>query len=413
MAAGIVIVGAGQAGARAAEALRKEGYSGSVRLIGTESHAPYERPHLSKEYLSGHDERGSLFVHDQSWYADQSIDLLTSTTVIALDAGAHSITLHNGVTLGYDALLLATGSEPRRLTVRGRDLAGVFYLRTIDDADRLRAALLPGGARVLVVGGGWIGLESAAVARTLGNEVTVLAPGDVVLGRALGMDAGSVFAAMHRDQGVHLLMGEGLASLEGAAGHVALAATTSGRRLEVDAVIVGIGAVPRSDLAAVAGIRVDNGVVVDASLRSSHEGVFAAGDIARAYHPLFGQHIRVEHWDTARMMSRAAARAMLGQEVSYDRIPYFYTDQYDLSMEYTGYIGADGYDEFVWRGQPLDGPAIGFWLRGGRLLAGMSLDVPQAMKPIEALIRGRVRVPVRQLIDDSVPLEALHPRADH
>lgn len=411
MVDGMVIVGAGQAGARAAEALRKEGFTGPVRLIGSEHHLPYERPHLSKEYLEGRFERADLFVHDEAWYLDNDIDLITGAEAVALDPGAHSVELKDGSTLRYDALLLATGSEPRRLNVPGRDLRGVLYLRTIDDADRLHEALVSGGRSVVVIGGGWIGLEVAAVARTLGNDVTVVDPGAVVLQRVLGADAGDLFARAHRDRGVSLLMGEGLDALEGADGHVVAALTTTGRRLPADLVIVGIGAAPRTALAERAGLAVDNGVVVDASLVSSHEGVFAAGDIARAYHPLFQQHIRVEHWDVARMMSRAAARSMLGQDVSYDRIPYFYTDQYDISMEYTGYVGADGFEEFLWRGDPQTGSALGFWLRGGRVLAGMSINVPKAMKPIEALVRSGVVVDVAKLQDEGVALAELVPAA--
>jgi 3-phenylpropionate/trans-cinnamate dioxygenase ferredoxin reductase subunit len=412
MVDGMVIVGAGQAGARAAETLRTEGYEGPIHLIGSEQHLPYERPHLSKDFLQGQFDRVGLFVHDQQWYLDHNVDLMTGTSAVSLDAGAHSLALNDGSTLRYEALLLTTGSEPRRLNVPGSDLKGVFYLRTIDDADRLREALAAGASNVVVAGGGWIGLEVAAVARTLGHEVTVIDPGEVVLQRVLGADAGNFFAHAHREHGVNLCMGDELASLEGADDRVAAALTTAGRRLAADLVVVGIGAAPRTGLAERAGLMVNNGVVVDASLRSSQGAVFAAGDIANAYHPLFQQHIRVEHWDAARMMSRAAARSMLGQRVAYDRIPYFYTDQYEVSMECTGYVGAEGYEQFLWRGDPQAAKALGFWLRGGCVVAGMSINVPKVMKPMEALVRSGVPVDTAKLGDESVDWEELVPSVE-
>ena len=408
---GIVIVGAGQAGARAAEELRKQGYAEAIRLIGSEPHLPYERPHLSKEYMLGREEIEAIFIHDERWYAEHSVELIQDTVVNA-DLSAKTVSMGTGARLAFESLLLTTGSEPRRLAVPGAELSGVLYLRTIEDARRIRISLKAGGRSVVIVGGGWIGLELAAAARTLGNDVTVMDAGDVVLGRALGPEAGGYFARAHRAHGVQLLMGEQLAGLEGAEGSVVGAVTASGRRLPLDVLIVGIGALPRTAVAESAALPVDNGIVVDAALRTGHPSVYAAGDVANAYHPLFERHIRVEHWDTARMMSRAAARSMVGQSVSYDRIPYFYTDQYDISMEYWGSVGRAGFDQFVWRGDPDDGSALGFWLQSGHVRAGMTINIPKMGKLIEALVRSNESIDVEALVDVDQSLESMLPAAE-
>ncbi len=407
----IVIVGAGQAGARAAEELRKQGYEGSLRLIGAEPHLPYERPHLSKEYLiSGGEGSESVFIHDQAWYHEHRIELMVGTTVEALDLTASSVLLAGGGRIGFDSLLLTTGSLPRRLGLPGKDLHGVHYLRTLDDAQALGAAIADGGRRVVVVGGGWIGLEAAAAARTRGNDVTVIEPAATVLLRVLGPEAGRFFGQLHRSHGVELLLGEGFGNFEETAGRVVAVCTSSNRRVEADLVVVGIGAIPGTALAVASGLHVDNGIHVDSALRSSHPSVFAAGDVANAYHPLFERHLRVEHWDTARMMSRAAARSMLGLPVVYDRIPYFYTDQYEVSMEYSGYVGAEGFDEFLWRQVPDAMHAIGFWLNAGRVQAGMTINLPGVIKQVEALVRSRAPIEADALRDPSQALDTLLPK---
>ena len=401
-----VIVGAGLAGAKAAETLRDEGFDGPVVLVGEEAEPPYERPPLSKDYLLGKAEREASQVHPADWYADSGIDLRTGVAVTALDAAGHRVRLSTGDELPYAKLLLATGSHARVLPVPGADLDGVHPLRTLADADRLRAALTGGGRRLVIVGAGWIGLEVAAAARAHGNDVTVVEPQPTPLHQVLGPQMGAVFAGLHRDHGVELLTGTTVRELRGAGGRVESVVTDRHAGLPADLVVVGIGAVPNTAPAAAAGLEVDNGVVVDEALRSATPDVFAAGDVASAYHPLYGRHVRVEHWANALNAGPAAARSMLGQAVTYDRVPYFYTDQYELGMEYSG-LGSPG-DAVVCRGDVDGGEFIAFWLsEDGRVTAGMNVNVWDVTAPIQQLIRSRRIVRPAQLVDPGIPLEVL------
>jgi 3-phenylpropionate/trans-cinnamate dioxygenase ferredoxin reductase subunit len=322
-----------------------------------------------------------------------------------LDPGAHRLTLDDGDELSYAKLLLATGSSPRRLPVPGADLDGVRYLRTLGDSDRLLADLSGGGRRVVVVGAGWIGLEVTAAARHYGNEVTVVEPQPTPLHAVLGPEMGAVFARLHRDHGVDLFTDTVVREFRGAGGRVESVATDAHAGLAADLVVVGIGATPNVDLAAAAGLEVDNGVVTDHALRTSAPDVFAAGDVASSFHPLFGRYVRVEHWANALNGGPAAARSMLGQDVVYDRVPYFFTDQYDLGMEYSG-LGGPG-DTVVTRGDPDSGEFIAFWLENGRVTAGMNVNVWDVTDPIQQLIRTRRQVPVASLTDVDTPLERL------
>ncbi|MGH8971343.1 MAG: NAD(P)/FAD-dependent oxidoreductase [Actinomycetes bacterium] len=403
-----VIVGGGLAGAKAAEALRAEGFDGHLVLVGAEPHRPYERPPLSKEYLQGAAGEDKLFVHPAEWYTDQRVDLRVGTTVTGIDRPAHRLLTGDGDRLRYDRLLLATGSSPRRLGVPGADLDGVRYLRSLDDSDRLRAAFVP-GARVVVIGAGWIGLETAAAARAAGCEVTVLERAELPLLNVLGPQVARVFADLHRRHGVDLRCGVSVADLFPAAdtrsvGGVRLG---DGSRIGSDVVVVGVGVTPNADLARAGGLTVDDGVTVDAALRSSDPDIFAAGDVANAYHPFLGRHVRVEHWATALHQPAVAAKAMLGQSATYDRLPYFFTDQYDLGMEYTGYVAPGDHDEVVVRGD-VDGlEFVAFWLRDSHVLAGMNVNVWDAKGPVTQLIRSRVRVDTARLADVDVPLDEL------
>ncbi|MDG4821552.1 FAD-dependent oxidoreductase [Asanoa sp. WMMD1127] len=392
-----VIVGAGLAGAKTAQALRDEGYTGPLVLIGEEHERPYERPPLSKGYLLGKDEREQIYVHPPQWYAEHDVDLLLGTRVTALDPGAHRLTLADGSRLAYAKLLLTTGSSPRVLP----DAPGVRYLRRAEESDRLKADFAP-GARIVVVGGGWIGLEAAAAARLAGADVTVLESADLPLLRVLGPEVATVFADLHRDHGVHLVTGARIAGVD--ADGVRLA---DGTRIAADAVLVGIGVTPNTELAAAAGLTVDNGIVTDEHLRASAADVYAAGDVANAYHPFLGRRIRVEHWANALNQPVAAARSMLGQDAAYDRLPYFFTDQYDLGMEYTGHVEPDGYDQVVFRGDTKAGEFIAFWLAGGRVLAGMNVNVWDVTDPIQRLIRSRAVIDPAELADPDVPLDSL------
>ena len=400
-----VIVGAGLAGAQAAGTLREEGFDGPVVLVGAEPERPYERPPLSKQYLLGTAGRDSAFVHDTAWYAEHDVDLRTGVRATRLDPAAHRVALDTGEELAYARLLLATGASARRLPVPGADLEGVRYLRTLADADRLRADLAGGGRRVVVVGAGWIGLEVAAAARSHGNAVTVVEPQPTPLHAVLGARMGRVFARLHRDHGVELLTDTVVREIRGSGGRVTAVVTDAHAGLPADLVVVGIGAVPHTALAASAGLDVDNGIVTDHALRTSAADVHAAGDVAASFHPLYGRHVRVEHWANALNQGPAAARSMLGQEVTYDRVPYFFTDQYELGMEYSGLAGPG--DTLVCRGDPDGGAFIAFWMADGRVTAGMTVDVWDVTAPIQQLIRSRREVQPARLADPDTPLELL------
>jgi 3-phenylpropionate/trans-cinnamate dioxygenase ferredoxin reductase subunit len=400
-----VIVGGGLAGAKAAETLRAEGFDGPVVLVAGEPEVPYERPPLSKDYLLGKAERESPRVHPAAWYGDHDVDLRIGVRATRLDAAGHRLTLDSGEELPYAKLLLATGSSARRIPVPGADLDGVRYLRTFADSDQLLADLSPGGRRVVIVGAGWIGLEVAAAARHHGNDVTIVEPQPTPLHAVLGPEMGRVFARLHRDQGVNLFTDTVVREFRGSGGRVESVATDQVAALEADIVVVGVGAAPNVDLAAAAGLEVDNGIITDHALRTSGPDVFAAGDVASSFHPLYGRQVRVEHWANALNGGPAAARSMLGQQVSYDRVPYFFTDQYDLGMEYSG-LGGPG-DTVVTRGNPEDGEFIAFWLQDGRVTAGMNVNVWDVTDPIQQLIRSRREVPIAALTDAGTPLERL------
>jgi 3-phenylpropionate/trans-cinnamate dioxygenase ferredoxin reductase subunit len=405
-----VIVGASLAGAKAAQLLREEGFPGAIVLIGAEHERPYERPPLSKDLLLGKAEPGSVFVHDAGWYADNSVELRLGTRVTSIDRAGHQVHLEDGTALGYSKLLLTTGSSPRRLPVPGADLEGVLYLRTLSDSQALSAAFQP-GTTVVIAGAGWIGLETAAAARQAGCEVTVVEPEPTPLYRQVGPEIGEVFAGLHRSHGVRLLLGEGISELRGdgaaATGAVRQVVTSAGTELPADVVVVGIGAAPNVGLAADAGLEVDNGVLTDESLRTSDPDIFAAGDIANAFNPLLGRRIRVEHWANALNGGPAAARAMLGQAVSYDRVPYFFSDQYDLGMETAGVPEPGRYDQVVIRGDRDGLEFIAFWLSSGSVVAGMNVNVWDVNDDIQRLIRSEAQLDEARLADPDVPLADL------
>jgi 3-phenylpropionate/trans-cinnamate dioxygenase ferredoxin reductase subunit len=403
------IVGAGLAGAKAAEALRTEGFDGRIVLLGAEPHRPYERPPLSKGYLQGSADRGTVYVHPPEWYAEHQVDLRLGTPVTVLDRRDHELVTSDGSRLRYDKLLLATGATARRLPVPGSDIRGVHYLRTLDDSDHLKAALRP-GTRVVIIGAGWIGLETAAAARTAGADVTVLEHAELPLLRVLGPQVARVFADLHTEHGVDLRCGVTVAAIRppstdaSAAGTVQLA---DGTELDADVIIVGIGVTPNVELARSCGLNVDNGILVDRHLRTSDDDILAAGDVANAYHPLLCRQLRVEHWANALHQPVVAAKTMLGQTACYDRLPYFFTDQYDLGMEYTGYVDPDGYDDVVIRGDMDAREFIAFWLHEGRLVAAMNVNVWEVTEPIQELIRSGRRVESATLTDLDIPLGQL------
>jgi 3-phenylpropionate/trans-cinnamate dioxygenase ferredoxin reductase subunit len=401
----IVIVGASLAGAKAAETLRQEGFAGRIVLIGEEPDRPYERPPLSKEYLRGDEEGTKIFVHDEGFYAEEDIELRTSTRVTAIDPAASRVMLDQGEQLAYHRLLLTTGAAPRRLALPGAELPGVHYLRDLLDADRLALAIRQ-ARRVVVVGAGWIGSEVAASARQMGAEVAMVDPGAVPLGQVMGPEVGAVFRDLHAGHGVELHLGTGVEAVVGSDAAEGVR-TADGRVVEADLVVVGIGVVPRMELARAAGLRVSNGIEVDEHLETSVPGIFAAGDVAAAWHPGLGERVRVEHWANALNQGPAAARNMLGAAIHYDRIPYFFSDQYDFGMEYSGY--ARNWDRVVFRGDPNDGKFIAFWITGDRVVAGMNANVWDVTGPIQALIRSHQPVDLARLTDPAVPLEEIAP----
>jgi 3-phenylpropionate/trans-cinnamate dioxygenase ferredoxin reductase subunit len=397
-----VIVGASLAGAKAAETLREEGFDGRVVLIGSETQRPYERPPLSKDYLRGEAE-AKPYVHNEPFYAEHDIELRTSTTVERIDPTSSEVSLAGGETLGFDRLLLATGARPRRISLPGADLDGVLTLRTIEDSEAIRARVDAGG-RLVTIGAGWIGAEVAASARQRGCDVTIIEMAQLPLERALGPELGAVYRDIHGDHGVKFIGGAAIAAIEGDRS-VTSVRLSDGRRVEADFVVVGVGVEPRTELARAAGLETDNGIVVDEHLQTSAPGIFAAGDVANAQHPFYGTRIRVEHWANALSQGPAAARNMLGRAEHYDRIPYFFSDQYDVGMEYAGY--ATTWDEVVFRGDPTSREFIAFWLRDGGVIAGMNVNVWDVNEHLQALIRARRPIDRRRLVDPDVPLEDL------
>jgi 3-phenylpropionate/trans-cinnamate dioxygenase ferredoxin reductase subunit len=398
-----VIVGAGLAGATAAETLRSEGFTGRVVLLGSEAQRPYNRPPLSKGYLRGEAKPEEVWVHEEGYYGAHDIELRLGRTAAGLDAAARVLELDDGDRLRYDRLLLATGSEPRRLDVPGADLEGVHYLRTIEDADVLRERLGQGG-RLVVIGAGWIGIEVAASARQAGMDVTVIAPAKLPLVRILGDEIGTFYRDLHVEHGVTFRLGEKVAALEGS-GRVERVRTGSGDAIDCDLVVVGIGVTPRTQLAERAGIAVDNGVLVDEHLQTTVAGIYAAGDIANAEHPFYRERIRVEHWANALNQGPVAAQAMLGQPATFDKLPFFYSDQYDAGMEYSGF--ARTWDKVVFRGDLAGREFIAFWLQDGRVVAGMNMNIWDVNEQLQRLISSRAVIAEARLTDPDVPLEEL------
>lgn len=394
-----VIVGASLAGANAAETLRAEGFTGEIVMVGEEPELPYERPPLSKGYLLGNQALDEAFVHPQEWFEEKAISLYLSTRATALDVQAKRLTLSSGEQLGYDKLLLATGARPRPI-----DVPGARYLRVMDDSKQLRQLLTP-GRRVVVIGAGWIGLEVAAAARTHGSEATVVELDRLPLRRVLGDELAEFYRDVHAGKGVTFHFGRSVTGADDTS-----VTLDDGTVLPADLIVAGVGVAPNTELAEDAGLEVDNGILVSESLQTSAPDVYACGDVARWSHPALGTRIRVEHWENARQSGMAAARAMLGQPVAYDWIPYFYSDQYEVGMEYSGYVGGDGYDSVVYRGDRQSGEFMAFWVKDGRVLAGMNVNVWDVQDAIRALIKAGYEgktVDTARLSDRDAPLDQL------
>ena len=397
-----VIVGASLAGAKAAETLREEGFDGRVVLVGAERERPYERPPLSKDYLR-READGKPYVHEAAFYGENEIELRTSTTVAEIDAVAGEVMLANGEGLGFDRLLLAAGAEPRRLRVPGVELDGVLYLRTVEDSDAIRERI-DGGGKLVTIGAGWtsnilgwklaeagyqvLALEQGAARWTFPDFSMDHDPEAYVIRKKMMVDITKVMA------------------IEGD-GKVAAVRLAGDKRIEADFVVVGVGVAPRIELAETAGLEIENGVACDQRLKTSAPNVFAAGDVANAFHPFYGRRLRVEHWFNALEQGPVAARNMLGRDEPYEKLPYFFSDQYEVGMEYAGF--AAEWDEVVFRGDVDGREFIAFWLSGGRVVAGMNVNVWDVTDQIQALIRSRSEVDVSRLRDPDVPLEELTP----
>ena len=401
-----VIVGASLAGAKAAEALRTGGFVGRVVLLGEEAERPYERPPLSKDYLQGKSEKEDIYVHPDGWYAAHDIELRLNDRVAAIDRVAHQVIAQDGENVGYDKLLMATGSSPRRLRVPGSELNGVLYLRDLQDCKTIKAAFST-AKRVAIIGAGWIGLETAAAARAADVDVTMLEMGELPLLGVLGPEMAGIYAALHAEHGVELRTGVEVAEIIGVDGRATGVRLADGSLIDADVVVVGIGILPNTELAEMADLTIDNGIRVDEYLSSSDPDVFAAGDVANAYYPSLGRHLRLEHWSAALNQGPVAAANMMGGATAYDHVPYFFSDQYDMGMEYRGYVEAGHYDQVVFRGDVSKGEYIAFWLRQDRALAGMNVNIWDQGDAITALVRSGRRVDAALLADPLVSLEDL------
>jgi 3-phenylpropionate/trans-cinnamate dioxygenase ferredoxin reductase subunit len=403
-----VIVGAGLAGAKAAETLREDGFTGRVVLLGSEPERPYERPPLSKGLLLGTVERDTVHVHDADWYPRHDVELRTTTTVVDIDRGARRVRLADDEQIGYDKLLLTTGATPRTLPIPGTDLDGVLELRSLADYDRL-ADTVTEGTRLVVIGAGWIGLEVAAAARARGAGVTVVETAGLPLQRVLGDRLARVFADLHREHGVVFHFGARTRELRGN-GRVSHVVLDDGTSLDADIVLIAVGVSPNTGPAERAGLRVDNGILVDSRLCTDDPDIFAAGDVANVEHPLLGARVRVEHWSNALHSGPAAARAMLGQDIRYDRLPYFFTDQYDLGMEYAGWLPQAAKTDLVVRGDLDRREFVAFWTIDGRVAAGMNVNVWDVTDAIQDLVlaglHGAIADPAG-LANSAVPLKDL------
>ena len=400
-----VIVGASLAGAKAAQGLREAGFDGRIVLIGEEPSLPYARPELSKGYLLGGKVMADVLVHPAGFYAEHDIEVRTATAVTAIDRATRQVQITGAESLAYDRLLLTTGASPRALDIPGVDLPGVVSLRTLADADALRERIAQGG-RVVVVGAGWIGCEVAACARMLGAQVTMLTPDAFPLVRVLGAAVGAVFADLHTEHGVDLRLGTGVAEVVGT-DRAEGVRTTDGETISGDLIVIGVGAAPRDELARQAGLAVDNGILVDEFLTTSDPRIYAAGDVANAWHPLLGARLRVEHWDNAIKQGLAAAATMLGTPVAFTELPFFYSDQYEFGMEYRGHAAT--WDQVVFRGDPASREFLAFWLHQGRVLAAMNANIWDQGDALDALLRSGATPRPERLADPSVDLTDLVP----
>jgi 3-phenylpropionate/trans-cinnamate dioxygenase ferredoxin reductase component len=398
-----VIVGASLAGGGAAATLREEGFDGRVILIGAEPQPPYERPPLSKEYLRRESSFEQALSQPLDFYAENGIETRFGVRVTRVDAAEKVVELDHGERVAYDKLLVATGGRNRRIPIPGIELGGIYGLRTVADSDRIRAEIAP-ARKAVVVGMGFIGSEVAASLRQSGVEVTVVDRNTVPLRRVLGEEVGRVVADVHRDFGTELIFEDRVAAFEGA-GRVERVTTQGGRRIECDFAVVGLGTEPVTDLLAGTGAKIDNGVVVDEFCQTNVEGIYAAGDVANHYHPVFERHIRVEHWQNALKQGPAAVRSMLGSDEPYGEIPWFWSDQYEHNLQYAGFHTE--WDELVVRGSTAERSFVAFYRKGGRVLAAVAINRGRDLRRSIPLIKAQEEIEAAKICDPDVDLRTL------
>jgi 3-phenylpropionate/trans-cinnamate dioxygenase ferredoxin reductase subunit len=401
----IAIVGASLAGSSAAATLREEGFDGRVLLIGSEPQLPYDRPPLSKNYLRGVVPFEKTLLRPPDFYRERAIEMRLGTTVTRVDPEKRTLELTGGERLEFDQLLIATGGRNRRFPIPGLDLPGVYDLRTVADADRIREAI-KGGGRAVVVGMGFIGAEVAASLRQSGLEVVAIEPFKTPLYRALGEEIGRVVEGLHRDQGVEMILDDAVTAFEGA-GRVERVVTRNGRRIECSLAVFGLGIEPATDLVAGTAVRVDNGILVDDQCRTNVPGIFAAGDVANHYHPVCGRQMRVEHWQNGVKQGAAAARSMLGRGQSYDEVHWFWSDQFDANIQYAGFHAA--WDAIVVRGSLPERKFLAFYLADGRVESAVAINQGRDLRRTLPIIKARVAVDPQRLADPAVDLRTLAP----
>lgn len=398
-----VIVGAGIAGNAAAETLRKQGFDGAVHLVGAEPHRPYDRPPLSKEFLSGDKEQEKLYFKPEEFYDEQSIELHLDTGAASLDLAGKTVALANGEALHFDKLLLATGSRVRTLRIPGYNLESIHYLRTIEDS-RAIAQSMNGASRVVIVGAGFIGSEVAAVCKTAGLEVTILEIQPQPMAHILGEEMGAIYANLHTSRGIDLRLSEGISEIRGSS-RAEQVVTDQGNVIDCDFVVIGVGISPDTTLAASADLDIDRGILINELCQTSHPDIYAAGDVANWFHPGLGHRLRVEHWDNALNQGVAAAKSMLGYPEPYSPTLYFWSDQYDLNIQYLGH--ATQWDEIVVRGNPSDEKFTAFYLKDGSVHGALVVNNFRDIRPTRTLIGQKTRVSAASLSDESTNLKQL------
>ncbi len=396
----VVIVGAGHAGGRAAQAMRQYGFEGRILLIGEEPHVPYERPPLSKELIVTDAGLEKVQLHEAAWYAENRIDLIAGNGAASIDAAGRRVELADGRAVAFDRLMLTTGARVRRLPVPGADLDGVFYLRTLDDSDAIKARI-SAGTEVAVIGGGFIGLEIAGSAVKLGATVKVLEAADRPMGRSVAPEVADWFARMHRDRGVDLRLGVTVGALEGT-GAVSGVRLGGGSIVPAEVVVIGIGILPNVEIAEAAGLAVDNGIVVDDRGRTSHPDIYAAGDVANQPNAFAGRRLRLESYQNAQDQAAAVARNLCGADEAYEDSLWVWSDQHDVNLQMTG--APEHWDRLVWRGNPDDGPATVFYLAAGRIVAVNTIDNGREMRPAQRLMQSDKAFEADALADTSVKL---------